>query len=224
MLELKACVKKGGKEGVHVTLTDDADITAWTVLLSGFPEGSPLAGDLATIKAVKAAEAYKATDDEMTQIPRLGSGMQGVDTNVTAEGADSGPKDGRCREEADVGAAGLEATEDSEAEAAVEECGVQLALQLPPDYPQSPPFIRVLRPRMVVRSGHITAAGSICEESLTHGGWSSTTQLLELLIRIKMLLVDGGARVDLQASGGSYGELEAREAYFRVARDHGWVT
>jgi len=40
-----------------------------------------------------------------------------------------------------------------------DEAAVELALQLPPDYPQSPPFVRVVRPRMIIRSGHVTSGG-----------------------------------------------------------------
>ena len=75
---------------------------------------------------------------------------------------------------------------------------------------------------MQIRSGHVTSGGSICEESLTQSGWHSSTQLLELLIRVKTLLLDGGAQVDVARLGQAYGEMEAREAYFRVARQHGW--
>jgi len=71
----------------------------------------------------------------------------------------------------------------------------------------------------------VSRTGSICEESLTHSGWVSGTQLLELLIRVKALLLEGGARIDFQSGvGSSYGEMEARQAYFRVAQQHGWQT
>ena len=77
---------------------------------------------------------------------------------------------------------------------------------------------------MVFHSGHVTAGGSICEESLTQTGWSQSTQLLELFVRMKALLMEGGARVDVNLLGQQYGEMEAREAYFRVARQHGWIA
>ena len=40
----------------------------------------------------------------------------------------------------------------------------------PEDYPNSPFSVRVITPRMVWYTGHVTAGGSICLESLTNSG------------------------------------------------------
>lgn len=38
----------------------------------------------------------------------------------------------------------------------------------PPNFPFAPPFIRVIRPRFMFRTGHVTIGGSICTEMLTN--------------------------------------------------------
>eukprot|EP01043_Picozoa_sp_COSAG02_P007684 COSAG02_NODE_234_length_27784_cov_12.556872_15_plen_264_part_00 len=40
----------------------------------------------------------------------------------------------------------------------------------PPNYPAAPFFLRVVSPRMVMYTGHVTAGGSVCIEALTNGG------------------------------------------------------
>ena len=42
-----------------------------------------------------------------------------------------------------------------------------------------------------------------------------------LILFLHQLLIDGGARVDM-FNTRPYSMREAREAYTRVARDHGW--
>ena len=44
----------------------------------------------------------------------------------------------------------------------------------PPRRPAQPPYVRVIRPRFVYRTGHVTIGGSICTEMLTSAGWSPT--------------------------------------------------
>lgn len=44
-------------------------------------------------------------------------------------------------------------------------------------FPFTPPFIRVVKPRFMYRTGHITVGGSICMESLTPKGWSSARSM-----------------------------------------------
>ena len=99
---------------------------------------------------------------------------------------------------------------------------VLLELRFPPDYPTHPPFVRVLAPRFVMHTGHVTVGGSICTELLTSGGWCAGTKVDTLLEVIRVLLVEGGGRVDMQRAHHTYGYAEARAAFGRVARQHGW--
>jgi len=49
---------------------------------------------------------------------------------------------------------------------------IVMNIQFPADYPFSPPFCRIIRPRFEFHTGHVTIGGSICMELLTRKGWS----------------------------------------------------
>jgi ubiquitin-protein ligase len=93
---------------------------------------------------------------------------------------------------------------------------------LPPNYPFEPPFVRLLNPRFQFMTGHITSGGSICMELLTNQGWTQTTTMQKILLIIKMNMLDGGARIDPVNHSRPYGMSEAKSAYDRMLRSHGW--
>lgn len=93
---------------------------------------------------------------------------------------------------------------------------------LPPNYPFEPPFVRLLNPRFQFMTGHITSGGSICMELLTNQGWTQTTTMQKILLIIKMNMLDGGARIDPVDHSKPYGMSEAKSAYDRMLRSHGW--
>jgi len=97
---------------------------------------------------------------------------------------------------------------------------VELDMTFPHDYPWSPPFVRVVKPRFKFHTGHITVGGSICMELLTKSGWEPINNLESLLIQIRAEMVAGGAELD--GTKNEYTEEEARAAFTRVARQHGW--
>ena len=101
---------------------------------------------------------------------------------------------------------------------------IQLEMLFSSDFPMSPPFVRVLRPRFAFHTGHVTLGGSICIELLTSSGWSPAYTIESLLVQLRSLFVTGEARLDPSNPNRPYGEQEAREAFQRVARQHGWVT
>ena len=68
----------------------------------------------------------------------------------------------------------------------------------------------------------MTVGGSICIELLTASGWSPAYTLESLLVQLRSLFVAGEARLDPSNSHVAYGEQEAREAFRRVAMQHGW--
>merc|ERR1719379_2781174 len=93
----------------------------------------------------------------------------------------------------------------------------------PPDFPFSPPFIRILRPRFQFHTGHVTVGGSICMELLTPAGWLPSYSLENVFVQIRSEMTEGGGRVDFQQGDRDYPEAEARDAFQRVARQHGWL-
>jgi ubiquitin-conjugating enzyme E2 Q len=68
----------------------------------------------------------------------------------------------------------------------------------------------------------VTIGGSICTEVLTRSGWTPAVSLESLLVTIRADLAAGGARLDAARAGSAYTESAAREAFTRVARQHGW--
>ena len=98
---------------------------------------------------------------------------------------------------------------------------VVLELTFPTDYPRLPPFVRVVRPRFKFHTGHVTVGGSICTPLLTMDAWRSDISGEALLLTLHSTLVEGNARVERHIVV-DYAEREAREAFVRVARDHGW--
>lgn len=89
------------------------------------------------------------------------------------------------------------------------------------NYPRTPPFVRVVSPRLEFHTGHITVGGSVCTELLTISGWRPELSGENLILFLHQLLIDGGARVDF-VNRSPYSFHEARDAYVRVAKHHGW--
>ena len=109
-------------------------------------------------------------------------------------------------------------------------CGVEyinFEITLPDDYPLSPPFIRIITPRFIHLTGHITIGGSICSELLMKQNWVPTLSILKVMIIVCHNMVDGGARLE-RGSGllKPYTFAEAESAYNRMIRTHGteWTS
>lgn len=100
------------------------------------------------------------------------------------------------------------------------------------DFPMSPPFIRVVRPRFLLfmrgGGGHVTAGGAMCMELLTNSGWSPANSMESVILQVRMALCseERGARLDPTAISRrlnlDYGVSEAVDAYMRAAQAHGW--
>lgn len=101
--------------------------------------------------------------------------------------------------------------------------GILFDVVFPPTYPMLPPFIRVVYPRFGFHTGHITIGGSICMELLTASGWVPTYSVESIFVQIRSEVIDGGGRVDFN-NMREYTEAEAKQAFERVARQHGWKT
>eukprot|EP01090_Pellita_catalonica_P013057 TRINITY_DN3011_c0_g1_i1.p1 TRINITY_DN3011_c0_g1~~TRINITY_DN3011_c0_g1_i1.p1 ORF type:complete len:235 (-),score=41.49 TRINITY_DN3011_c0_g1_i1:19-723(-) len=89
-------------------------------------------------------------------------------------------------------------------------------------FPGVPPFMRVVYPRFHQYTGHITVGGSICVKDLTKTGWKEEFELSTFFIMIRNLLLEGNALVDLGSAGTEYTEIEGKQAFLRVAKQHGW--
>ncbi len=96
------------------------------------------------------------------------------------------------------------------------------------DYPISPPFVRVIRPRflsfMAGGGGHITAGGALCMELLTNSGWSAVSSIESVLLQVRLAISSTDPKPARLEPGPvrDYGVGEAVEAYVRACKAHGW--
>jgi ubiquitin-conjugating enzyme E2 Q len=109
---------------------------------------------------------------------------------------------------------------------------IVLELRFTNQFPFSPPFVRVIRPRFTPflsgGGGHVTAGGALCMELLTNNGWLLSTSIENVLLQVRMAISSTDPRpARLQASGGyggqGYGVGEAIDAYKRACQQHGWT-
>ncbi|KAH9220067.1 hypothetical protein DL95DRAFT_443142 [Leptodontidium sp. 2 PMI_412] len=108
---------------------------------------------------------------------------------------------------------------------------IVLEIRFGKDYPFSPPFVRVIRPRFLPFSagggGHVTAGGAMCMELLTNTGWTSVSTIESVLlqVRVEMMNLDRPARLESKVKGSQrdYGTAEAIDAYERSCKMHGWA-
>ena len=99
---------------------------------------------------------------------------------------------------------------------------VELEVSFGASYPSAPPFVRVVAPRFAFHTGHVTIGGSICMELLTSTGWSAEYTIEALLVTVRQAMLDGNGSLDPERAHVPYDEAEARQAFERVARQHGW--
>ncbi|KAF2020785.1 hypothetical protein BU24DRAFT_8388 [Aaosphaeria arxii CBS 175.79] len=107
---------------------------------------------------------------------------------------------------------------------------VVLELRFGKDYPMSPPFVRVIRPRFLGfqqgGGGHVTAGGAMCMELLTNDGWSAVSSIESVLLQVRMAmssLEPKPARLENHIRS-DYGVAEAVDAYIRACQVHGWTV
>ncbi|SPQ27607.1 af7102b5-66b2-4079-b283-868b21aaec68 [Thermothielavioides terrestris] len=121
---------------------------------------------------------------------------------------------------------------------------IVMEVRFGPDFPFSPPFVRVVRPRFLPfmngGGGHVTAGGAMCMELLTATGWSPANSMESVFLQVRMALCSTDpqpARLDpavlqmgkargLRQAGPwmDYGIAEAIEAFIRAANAHGWTV
>ncbi len=110
---------------------------------------------------------------------------------------------------------------------------IVLEIRFGKDYPFSPPFLRVIRPRFLPFAsgggGHVTAGGAMCMELLTNSGWSSVSTIESVLLQVRMAIMNiepKPARLEncSKAHQRDYGTAEAIDAFIRACRAHGWTV
>lgn len=104
---------------------------------------------------------------------------------------------------------------------------VVLELRFGKDYPISPPFVRVIRPRFLGfqagGGGHVTAGGALCMQLLTNSGWSAVSNIESVLLQVRLAMSSTDprpARLDPH-NQRDYGVGEAIEAFVRACHTHG---
>jgi ubiquitin-protein ligase len=100
--------------------------------------------------------------------------------------------------------------------------GIHIEVRFPEDFPNHPPFIRIVSPRFEVMTGHVTSGGSVCMEVLTNQGWRPTYYLENLLVDIQQMILDGNGGLDPRWHGRAYTLEEAHRAFDRMSATHGW--
>jgi ubiquitin-conjugating enzyme E2 Q len=109
---------------------------------------------------------------------------------------------------------------------------IVLEIRFGPDFPFSPPYIRVIRPRFLPFTqgggGHIVIGGAMCMELLTNSGWSSVMSMESVLMQVRMAIAsEPFARLEGKGQtthhrSSDYGAAEAADGYIRACASHGW--
>jgi len=100
---------------------------------------------------------------------------------------------------------------------------VEIEILFDDNYPYHPPFVRIVRPRFVYQTGHITSKGALCMQLLTPQKWSPAYSVESLLVQIKSTITEGGAKIDPANYNTPYTLQEAKTSFIAVAKQHGWM-
>ncbi|XP_078276289.1 ubiquitin-conjugating enzyme E2Q-like protein 1 [Rhinoraja longicauda] len=106
------------------------------------------------------------------------------------------------------------------------EC-ILLNLNFPDNFPFSPPFMRVLTPRL--ENGYVLDGGAICMELLTPRGWSSAYTVEAVMRQFAASLVKGQGRIcrKVGKTKKAFTRKEAEATFKSLVKTHekyGWVT
>ena len=107
---------------------------------------------------------------------------------------------------------------------------VVIEIRFGKDYPMSPPFVRVIRPRFLGfqagGGGHVTAGGALCMELLTNSGWSVVSNIESVLLQVRLAMSSTDPRPARLEAGPirDYQVGEAVEAFIRACNAHGVST
>ncbi|KAI5798015.1 hypothetical protein DFH27DRAFT_97404 [Peziza echinospora] len=98
------------------------------------------------------------------------------------------------------------------------------------NFPMSPPFIRVIRPRFLPfhlgGGGHVTQGGALCMELLTNNGWSAVSSMESVFLQVRMAMTSQEPKpARLNPGSGRntpYETNQAKLAFERAVKLHGW--
>ncbi|CAF9914203.1 MAG: hypothetical protein ALECFALPRED_009495 [Alectoria fallacina] len=105
---------------------------------------------------------------------------------------------------------------------------VVMEIRFGKNYPMTPPFVRVIRPRflsfMAGGGGHVTAGGALCMELLTNSGWSAVSNIESVLLQVRLAMSSTDPKPARLEQGviRDYQVGEAVEAFVRACHTHGW--
>lgn len=103
---------------------------------------------------------------------------------------------------------------------------VVMEMRFGKNYPMSPPFVRVIRPRflsfMQGGGGHVTAGGALCMELLTNSGWSVVSNIESVLLQVRLAMSSTDPQPARLEPGPvkDYQVGEAVEAFIRACNTH----
>lgn len=104
---------------------------------------------------------------------------------------------------------------------------ILLNISFPDNFPFSPPFMRVLTPRL--ENGYVLDGGAICMELLTPRGWSSAYTVEAVMRQFAASLVKGQGRICRKTgkSKKSFSRKDAEATFKSLVKTHekyGWVS
>lgn len=105
---------------------------------------------------------------------------------------------------------------------------ILLNLNFPDNFPFSPPFMRVVEPR--IEKGFVMDGGAICMELLTPRGWASAYTVEALLMQFSASLVKGQGRIakNVKSASKEFSRFVAQDIYvvwaLPIARLWAWVA
>ena len=106
---------------------------------------------------------------------------------------------------------------------------IVLEIRFGSNFPNSPPFVRVIRPAFLPFSrgggGHVTEGGAICSQLLTNSGWLPSISLEKIFLEVRLNLceTERPARLEMnKIHRRDYDIHSAVAAYNRAASSHKW--
>ena len=95
-----------------------------------------------------------------------------------------------------------------------------LRIIFPQDYPNSPPFVYMLRPRLRQGTGYVLNGGGICMELLTPSEWSPATSISALVMSVRAMLLMGNVRLKETARSTTEHDYSLEEVRVCGERKH----
>ena len=99
---------------------------------------------------------------------------------------------------------------------------IELEVYFSGEYPNEPPFVRILAPRFQKKTAHITPGGSICIDLLTLSAWQPVNTIESVLVQIRSAIIDGEGRLDIENWDKPYELKKAISSFKHTAKGHGW--